>query len=245
MKSKKFASLALAIVMVLALAVPVFAQSPTYSDKQSQSVTMKGGMTVPKIQIQLPSGTALTQSFLLNPYKITYSGATVGGTSISSGAGGSTAPQVISPVLQIVNGTNSKMQVDVTVTTTVAGNLKLLAADYADDNARKADTKNNAFLFLNLKNSTSSSDAGSTTAATFVGSGDADKQSIILKAGDVKKTGALYTDEASKDSPKYINIQFGGSMAEAPSTPWTDKDVATVAFAFTFTPNQNVTVTSG
>jgi hypothetical protein len=243
MKLKKISSMFLAMVMVLALAVPVFAQSPTYNDKQSQSVTMKGGTTVPKIQILLPSGAALTNSFLLNPYKISYNGSTtaIGGYSTVSGAGGSSAPQVISPVLQITNATNSKMQVDLTVTTTLGGNLKLLTANYTDDDARQKDTKNNAFLFLNLTNSSTAVD---TTTATLTAPTYTSGKSIVLKAGDVKTTGALYTDEASAGAPKYINIQFGGAMAEAPSTPWTDKDTATVALAFTFTPNQNVTVSS-
>lgn len=241
MKFKKLASLALVIVMLMALAVPAFANSPTYNDKQEQSVTMKGGTQVPKIQIILPSGAALTNSFLLNPYKISYSGATtaIGGYSTVSGAGGSSAPQVISPVLQITNATNSKMQVDVTVTTTLAGNMTLLTAAYTDATTRQKDTKNNAFLFLNLSNSSTQITAATITAPTYSAT-----NSIVLKAGDVKKTGALYTDEASADAPKYINIQFGGEMAEAPSTPWTDKDTATVALAFTFTPNQNVTVSS-
>jgi hypothetical protein len=237
---KKLASLGLAIVMVLALAVPVFAASTTYNDKQNQSVTMKGGTTVPKIQILLPSGDALTRSFLLNPYKIGYSD--VGGYSTLSGAGGSSAPQVISPVLQITNATNCKMQVDLTVSTTLGGNLKLLTADYADADARQADLKNNAFLFLNLSNATVKIE--NATSATSTTPSYTEGKSIVLKSGDVKKTGALYTEAASETTPRYINIQFGGSMAEAPSTPWTEKDIATVALAFTFTPNQNVTVST-
>jgi len=240
MKLKKFASMLLACAMIFALAIPSFAA--TWSDKNAQNVTMKGATTVPKVQVQLPSGTALTNSFLLNPYKIGYSLAIAGTDTTAQAPAASalaTTPQVVSPILAITNGTNCKMQVDVTVSTTLGGNLKLMTADYPDATARAADTKNNAFLFVNMvANATAATSATDINTYASSRTGNA-APSIVLKAGDVKNTCHIIQDAASTDSPNYIQIQFGGSMAEGPTTPWTDKDIATVAFAFTFTPNQN------
>ena len=241
MKLKKIASLFLAMVMVLALAVPAFA-TVTYSDKNSQSVTMKSATTVPKVQISLPSGAALTNTFLLNPYKVGYSVKIGSDTETTVAADAAlTGAQVISPVQVISNATNSKMQVDVTVTTTLGGNLKLMTADYANADARQADTKNNAYLLVAMESKPAGTAAPTATSTVTV----SDANRIVLKAGDVKNTNYLQpVAAADAEHPNFIWVQFGGSMAEAPTTPWTDKDTATVAFAFTFTPNQNAAPTS-
>jgi hypothetical protein len=237
-KFKKIASMALAAAMVFALAVPAFASGTTYSDKTSQSVTMKGATTTPKVQIQLPSGAALTNTFLLNPYKVGYTMA-VGGGESSTVAASAVTSQVISPVQVIQNATVCKMQVDVTVTTTLGGNLKLMAADFADG-AAATDTKNDAYLWCAME-----CKAAGTAAPTATSAVGSDAEKIVLKAGDVKKTNYLQTAAAaSADAPNFIWIQFGGSMAEGPTTPWTDKDTATVALAFTFTPNPNAAPTT-
>jgi len=233
-KFKKIASMALAAAMVFALAVPAFA-TVTYSDKNAQNVTMKGATATAKIQVALPSGGALTNSFVLNPYNVKYKLA-VAGASEAEATATEQAKQVISPILNITNATNCKMQVDVTVTTTLGGNLKLLTAPY-DGEAYKTDTKNNAFLYVNMTADTTE------TPSADINTYSADN-SIVLKAGDVKKTNLLQTAAASSSSPNYIHIQFGGTLAQAATTPWTEKDTATVAFAFTFTPNPNAAPTS-
>jgi hypothetical protein len=237
MKLKKIASLFLAMVMILALAVPAFA-TVTYSDKNAQNVTMKGATATAKIQVSLPSGGALTNSFVLNPYNVKYKLA-VAGASEAEATAAEMAKQVVSPILNITNATNCKMQVDVTVTTTLGGNLKLLTAPYATD-AEKTDTKNNAFLYVNMTaNNAAAADNTTTDINTYN-----ETTSIVLKSGDVKKTNLLQTNAATADNPNYIYIQFGGQMAQAATTPWTEKDTATVAFAFTFTPNPNAAPSS-
>jgi len=235
-KFKKLASMVLACAMILALAVPAFA-TVTYSDKNAQNVTMKGATATAKIQVSLPSGGALTNSFVLNPYNVKYKLAVAGGTEAEATAT-EMAKQVVSPILAITNATNCKMQVDVAVTTTLGGNLKLLAAPYAED-AYKTDTKNNAFLYVNLATSATALTDSTADINTY-----AESTSIVLKSGEVKKVNYLQTAAASSDAPNYIFIQFGGQMAQAATTPWTEKDTATVAFAFTFTPNPNAAPTS-
>lgn len=250
-KFKKLASAVLACAMILALAIPAFAEgeeggassgstaaSYTYSEKNTQNVTMKGATATAKIQVSLPSGAALTNSFVLNPYNVKYKLAVAGATEAEA-TEAEMAKQVVSPILNIANNTNCKMQVDVTVTTTLGGNLKLLTAPY-ENNGQQTDTKNNAFLFVNM----TANNAAAATSSTAAINTYNENTSIVLKAGDVKKTNFLQTNAAPSTGPNFIWIQFGGAMAQAATTPWTEKDTATVAFAFTFTPNPNAAASS-
>jgi hypothetical protein len=240
MKMKKFFSLMMALAMTAALAVPAFATATefgTASNKTEQNVTVKAVTQEPTISIAMPS--VNTNPVIVNPYGIKWSGDLNGLTALTD-----QTDQIISRALNVENKTNVKLKVDVTVTTTLGGNMTLSTTDLANGKTEAADiaaelgkvTKNQAYVYVAFK------DMGTTKGTTVPAKVEADTSAgtpanyIVLKSGAVTVKDLLTLPAASESAAGYLAFGFGGNAATKPTTGWTAKDTITAAVAFTFTP---------
>jgi len=230
---KKITSLLLAMVMICALAIPAFADDPTYSDKGTQSVTAQGVTRTPTIQIAMP--TMGTNPFVLNPYKLSFA-VKLNGSDTATAADTVATKQIVAPIYTITNGTGAILTVDITATGTAGGNLQLATAALGDKAA--TETKNSVFCGLYAKSRTG------TTVTAEDALVVADNLILAIKAGDATKKGALtlpaatvsYGDDgaATVSAANYIDFTFSGDAAQNPTTGWSSKDTLKVALAFTF-----------
>jgi len=232
---KKITSLMLAMVMIFALAIPAFADAPTYSDKGTQNITAQGVTRVPTIQVAMP--TMGTNPFVLNPYKLSFA-VKLNGSDTDTAAATVAASQIVAPVYTITNGTGAILSVDITATGTVGGNLQLATAALGDKAA--TETKNSVYCGLYAVARTG------TTATTNAALAVADNLVTAIKVGDATKKNALtlaaatvtYADDGtptvSDGGANYIDFTFSGDAAQNPTTGWSSKDTLKVALAFTF-----------
>jgi hypothetical protein len=230
---KKITSLLLAMVMIFALAIPAFADDPTYSDKGTQSITAQGVTRTPTIQVAMPTMGA--NPFVLNPYKLSFA-VKLNGSDTETAADAVAAKQIVAPVYTITNGTGAYLTVDITATGTVGGNLQLATAALGEKAA--TETKNSVFCGLYAVARTGAT--ATTEAALAV---DANLITAI-KAGDATKKAALtlspatvtYAEDGTPTvtTANYIDFTFSGDAAQNPTTGWSSKDTLKVALAFTF-----------
>lgn len=246
---KKFASLMMALIMTAALAVPAFASATpaefaTASNKTDQTVTVKAVTQEPIISIAMPSMN--TNPVIVNPYGISWKGKLngLGDNDVTK------TDQIISTIFNVENKTNTKLKVDVTITTTLGGNMTLSATDLipesATDDATKAAalaavTKNQAYVYCVFKSN------GTTKGTALPAKVEADSTAgtvanyIVLKSGaattkSILELPAAVYDTDGNATANYLTFGFGGDAASKPTTGWTAKDTITAAVAFTFTP---------
>lgn len=238
---KKFFSLIMALSMVLALAVPAFATDNAFAaenNKLQQNMSIKA--TTAEITIKLSLPTLGENPVVVNPYKLSFN-SKLNGSDMSAAS----TDQIISPVFNIRNATNCELSADVTVTTTVGGNMTLATAPQAtgDDAAAKAKalaaiTKNSAYIEFRTAQ-TAANAVVTALPAQAAANSDAGTPAnyFALKNGavTVKKIATL-APVTTADTYNYLGFGFTGDAATQPTTAWTKSDTVTVAVAWTFTP---------
>lgn len=214
---KKVLSVVLALVLVIAIAAPAFATSSA----NTATATFTGTTEAPIIKLNVPK----TGTFKINPYQM----------AVAVGEDES-QDQIISTPVPIVNESNIALDVNFSLTATVAGNAKLVTEIPEDD------TKNDVHLQMKFETVTGQADpadlAFSTTGNTVK---TIDVAAKVAADPDNKQTLAAKAETRGTDT---LLVGFTGEAATAPTTPWSTKDTVTVAVAFTFAPVAE-TVTGG
>lgn len=256
---KKLLSLFMACAMILALAVPAFAE-PYFEHSEgavsadlSQEVTITTRTFIPTVKLTLPS---LTEpSIVLNPYKITFAGEDdllLNGYAVANTD--EQVKQVISPVYTIKNQTNVKLNYTVAVTGTVEGGVT-----FSNDAVSLTEKAKKAHVALMVSNrgagaaaiDNAASTQNANTAQNIVGFGaraasgtvtavDAltkdDIETIWLKTTEVK-SGVPKSLEPGNVNPNYVAFQFKGDLTRlATPNAWTAEDKIGAVLTFTFTP---------
>ena len=257
---KKLLSLVMAIAMTLSLAAPAFAantalfyERETDADKRAstdQSVSFTALTFVPTISLAMPIPP--TNPVVLNPYKISFSGASKIGT-MNVNAADATA-QVICPVYTIENKSNTVLTYDVSATTTVADTITL------KDDAVELDatSKEGHFVLVFSKTEQSATEIagyGQNTSPQMLFSEDipagkaldrfdeSKYETITLKSGEVKCDDSIERTLAAAELSgnnyvaNYLPFQFQGDMTRKPASAWTANDTFACVVKFTFNPD--------
>jgi hypothetical protein len=248
-------SLVLAGAMAVSMAVPAFAATSTDDGEGSatnRSLKIDGTYQAVDIAVVVPSSRSIT----INPYSLP--------VKIGSDADGKDIKiekqQIVTQPTAIKNQSDIKLDVNVTATATVKGNLTLLTAP---SETIATDTKNTAFLYLDAEstslsgaedetgvNAATIAEAWKDTQWTTYSTGEnAPKNFVAMtKSGtavSAKGIATLAASTLSDDDGTFASYNEGsiafinvlGSCAQNPTTAWTAKDGVTVQVAFTFTPN--------
>lgn len=234
---KKTMSLLLALIMVLALAVPVFA---------SGSVSVGAEILAPTTTVTMPTGVVLG----LNPYGMTYSGSNPFLKSLKD-----SQDQILSVAAVIENKSDTKLAVSATATATIASADATNAAVALVTSDTFADTVVDKQICLKMQLGETDKDGGWTgtepTAAVFpassasfaspvvyygVGSDNAVITTDTPNSGTMKAVEIAATDGKT---PNYIGFKFSGAMNDHPTAAWASGDKVTVSVAFTFKPMKN------
>ncbi len=206
---KKIASLFLALVMALSLAVPAFAQNGT--------VKVDGSIQMPTINVVLPT----VASMVLNPYGMDVT-LVKGGTPVQD--------QVVSTLMQVKNLSDINIKVEAKVLGTVGkGDVTFATASVAGDTSAKKAYIYGVFEVGDATDTFDGSESAtvtlSTTDTAVTGFADTDV------AGNTN-TLAASTDKKNPAAGGVLNFQFFGDTSDR--TDWNDKDTlgATVTFKF-------------
>lgn len=240
---KKLMSLFMAIVMVMALAVPAFASaSPYYAQDDAstdyvQNIEITTTTFVPTISLQLP--TLAENPVVLNPYEISYTATEDLLNGVAVGGAADQTKQVISPVYAIYNRSNVKLDIEVTATATVAGNLTLSSTAPSDtEKTNKALVK---VVVLPDDTAATSLALNSNDQVQTLAAGTTGKELVLSteKAATAKdmSIAAVSATDVAASKWNFVKFQFQGQMAKKPTTPWADSDTLTATLAFTFTPS--------
>jgi hypothetical protein len=241
---KKLMSLFMAGVMILALAVPAFAEDyfqpeSSESDALTQTLTFAARTFVPTVKLTLPALTG--DPMVLNPYKIDFD-STVLDTNTLNGVGVGNAndkiKQVISPVYAIKNETDVKLNFAFSVTATTEGEISL-----SNDPISITETNKKAHIIFAVEKNgfTPSSGTGAiaTTGEQTIDAYDTSKcEYVTLKAtGEAKSSNDQEKSLApGSTTANYLRFQFQGDMARKTTKAWADSDKVTAVVTFTFTP---------
>lgn len=137
MSQKKLVSLALAVVMLAALAVPAFAASA------GNTTVVTGAYQEVPVSVSVPGNTTATINPYALPVKI--------GTSASGGDIKVSGQQIVSLPMMLANEGDVDLNVSVTVSATQLGGLKLATAELAkDDQGKVTVTDKSAFVYLQI-----------------------------------------------------------------------------------------------
>jgi hypothetical protein len=226
-------SLVLAGAMAASLAIPAFAaeEEDTTADN---TIKVTGAYQAVEINVTVPTKGTL----YINPYALpvqNYEGDDVT-TKISA--------QIVSSPLAITNESDVNLDINMTASATVAGNLALAAAPVADI---KTETKNSAFIYVSIEGTKLTGDADTVDAdaiaeayATAAEAGwtayDAENvpaNVLALSAKGGSKTGmgtlaaATLTDDGDFKQYEEGSVAFvvlTGNCAQAPKTAWATTD---------------------
>lgn len=240
MKTRKLISLLMAIVMVLAVAVPAFAgdPSPNVTDpaKMGTGITTKmtGITTAGEISIVVPT----TGAVVLNPYMLKVK-PTDGTADPASG----TEVQVASAWQSILNkSTTTDVDVTAAVTATVVGNAKLSTATEKPTYSKNGETDhvrtNDVWAYLETEVASAAHTGDLEKPAdnlSFVADNDG-YQANVLIGSRVTPTKVGKIVKAASNSNSYLNFHINGVANQYADTPWTNKDTVTYSILFTFAP---------
>jgi hypothetical protein len=247
---KRIMSLVLAGAMAVSMAVPAFAATTTDDGEGSatnRSLKIDGTYQAVDIAVVVPSSRAITINPYALPVKI--------GTDAQDAEVKVKGMQIVTQPTAIKNQSDIPLDVNITATATVKGNLTLATTAFTDDTI-KSEKKNSAFLYVDVVSSTltgseddvsaaaiasawkdttwSTYDESATNIITMTKSGTAvSKNAVATLAYATMEDGAFSAYNAG--SVAFVNVT--GQCAQAPTTAWTIKDGVTVQLAFTFTPN--------
>ena len=211
---KKIASLFLALVMTLSLAVPAFAQNGT--------VKVEGTIQMPTINVVLPT----VASMVLNPYKMD--------VKLDPKSSTVSTDQVVSTLMQVKNLSDIDIAVKAKATGTIGkGTVAFANASVASDTSAPKAYIYGVFAVGNADDTLSAGTPSVVLATTEkdvdgFGPSDAVGNTNTLKASADKKTPA---------PNGVLNFQFFGDTSDV--TTWTDKDTLGATVAFIFTPVAN------
>lgn len=228
MKLKKFVSLALALVMSLALAVPAFASGAAANTALAQSSEITGTTKTPTIKITVPA----TGAVVVNPYKMEVlpSGGTAGTDEVQD--------QIVSATQWVENASDVAIKVSAAVSAKVAGKAKLATASTVTTGSAKPITTNSIYLFLEAvvadDETTAVTDWSSATKAVAAAKGTVTELGTLAKG----------TGTAADTTGGYLAYHLSGDAVEAPAVAWAAEDKVDVTIAFTFVPVAE-TVTGG
>jgi hypothetical protein len=250
---KKVLSLALASAMSLSMMAPAFAAETASTSESTSNRQLKVDGTYQTVDIAVVVPT--TGTVVINPYALPYEI----GKDANNKAIKAEGQQIVTKPMTIKNQSETALYVNVSATTTTKGSLTLAAAPISDT---AGDTKNEAFVYLDLESSTLT---GATSAITDAAIASAyntttwtdyvvqtddtntpanvlalktsavskEKMITLAAAGMNTSTGAF--DTYNSGSIAFVGLK--GQCAENPKTAWTTKDGLTATIAFTFTPN--------
>ena len=242
---KKLMSLLMAGVMILALAVPAFADDyfqpeTSESDALTQTLTFAARTFVPTVKLTLPALTG--DPMVLNPYKIQFTGDDnmLNGVAVPSGASNAATAdqikQVISPVYAIKNETDVKLNFAFSVTATTEGEISL-----SNDPISISETNKKAHIIFVVEKKENSNGAIAAAAAneqTIDAYDTSLCEYVTLKAtGEAKSSNEQEKSLAPGNATaNYLRFQFQGDMARKTTKAWADTDKVTTVVTFTFTP---------
>lgn len=242
---KKLMSLFMAGVMILALAVPAFADDyfqpeSSASEDLTQTLTFAARTFVPTVKLTLPVLTG--DPMVLNPYKIQFTGDnnTLNGVAVPSDTGNAATAdqikQVISPVYAIKNETDVKLNFAFSVTATTEGEISL-----SNDPISITETNKKAHIIFVVEKTGNSSGAIAAAAAneqTLDAYNTSKCEYVTLKTtGEAKSSNDQEKSLApGNGTANYLRFQFQGDMARKTTKAWADTDKVTAVVTFTFTP---------
>lgn len=212
---KKTFSLMMAMIMAIALMLPVFASEDEYE------VEATGITSAPTIKVTMPKG----MSVVLNPYKMSYSNQ---GLSISNNQS-----TFISPAVSIKNESNVALKMQVKGAAVPTDNLKVVNTSNSVQTTAAGDK--NVFIQLNVEVNKTTDVVATTTVATTT--------NTVLSSSDATLFGVsgqtdtrLALDAVASGSATYVWLQFSGDVNSNPKEPYTAEDTLGANLTFTFTP---------
>jgi len=211
----------LAIVMVMALALPAFASDDEYQ------VEATGITAAPTIKVTMPKG----MNVILNPYKMSYTNSNL---SISS----ATQATFISPAVSIKNESNVALKMEIKGGATPSDNLKVVDAANKVQTASAPGDKN-VFIQLNVEVDKNADVAAGTTVATTTNKALSSSEGTLFGVSGTSDTRLSLTACAVSGTtvtPNYVWLQFSGDCNSNPKEPYTADDTIGAALTFTFTP---------
>jgi hypothetical protein len=242
---KKLASLAMAGVMTLSLAAPAFAATSESTTNRSLKVT--AAYQAVTINVVVPT----TGTVIIDPYKLPV---TVG-TNADGEAVQAKDTQIVTKPLAIKNQSDIDLKVNISTTTALTGNLKLVENAVADPGDGTV-TANSAFIYVDVEASTLKGDKDTVSEAAIAAdyaaktwaeydADNAGKSQLVLKSGTQTMKEAVVLKGSTLDSGAFSEydegsvayIAFAGDCTIEPKTAWTTKDGLTCTMAFTFTPD--------
>lgn len=211
---KKTFSLMMAMIMVIALALPVFASEDEYE------VEATGITAAPTIKVTMPKG----MSVVLNPYKMSYTNQT-----LSISANQST---FISPAVSIKNESNVALKMEVKGAAVPADNLKVVSASNNVQTSTPGDK--NVYIQLNVEVDKTADVQASTTVATTTNKALSSSDGTLFGVSGTTDTRLALAAVAS--GATYVWLQFSGDVNSNPKEAYTAEDTLDATLTFTFTP---------
>lgn len=241
MKTKKLATLAMAGALCFSLAAPAFAGGT------STEITAKYS------EIQIDVTVPATAKAVINPYSMPVSVKADDGTTEKGVL--STAGQVASDPMLLVNGTELNLLVGASVTTTSSG------VELATTAIKSTSTEKMAQVYLEVKQDktistvkTGDEAIGGYEAGEVLDAFNAWAASTYAKTNtnqvicstDATTTGSkMAVMGPSGAAGNIVLARLGGTVAQNPDTAWADTDTVTVNVAWSFTPATYTEVKDG
>ena len=248
---KKLICVFLAIVMCMALALPVFA------DDEAKNVTGTSYSSTVKTPTIKVLGSA-SNTILLNPYNIAVAKASVvSGDEDTYGTATQTTAGVIAPTTVLENKSDVPIKLSISVTGSIPQDS---TATFSATEPTATEKTHKVFMYVAVTNVAPAvyGDTDPIPAATDAlvnGIAEYDAEEVysatntdgtqaVVKAGEVKMTDLLtmaVPDTSDSDALErgFVTIDVGGVCSSSPQTPWGEKDKVAVSLAYTFVATNN------
>lgn len=242
---KKMMSLFLAMLMVMALAVPAFAEE-VEAPSNEKNMTVTTTVKVPAIEVDVPT----TGKIFINPMGFTVKLADGGNATVEEAMADATenqttSEQIVSPISLITNKSAMKLDVKAYAYATLASGSTI---SLVDTEAGVTGNDQKAFVYAQFQ--TIAADARETTykltKAAYTAPTDGKSSTLAVK-------GSAPTEESpatpqivgtmapasgtSADEYTYLGFQFFGKVVQEPTTAWADGTTFDVSMVFNFAVN--------
>lgn len=229
MKSKKIASLILAAVLALSLAVPAFAATKdlegSLSDvNQGANFSFDATVETATIKVTVPADDDAAR-VVLNPYRKTVAIDTNG----EKNTGTNVTDQVISVARTITNASDVPIQVSYTATATAVGEGVSIATAALKDTAVGKQIL--LFCETQVPEGTTAPDAD-TWAKAY--DSKATNQVLFSTKGASPKTAIALSEPGADTDTSVLYYKIGGAMPTVTDSEWAEGDGVTIGLAFTF-----------
>lgn len=246
---KKITSLILALAMVFAMGVTVFAEDPAPADPNKFETTAK--VNIPDIDVTVPTSAPL----FINP--LGFSVKVSDGTSATGDeeAYQVTKNQIVSPVFQIKNASPMKLSVSVigsAVGPTGTGVFKMVGAPGIpefetdtdgnivkdDDGNNKPNTANQVFIYAYFDKVSGEGDEATMKDPAKYDATDTKAYALVPKAlGSSDKPQAVGEIAAASDGePTILGFKFLGEVNKNAAKDYVNDQTANITLTFTFKP---------